>query len=58
MNARRIEYTIEGYYSDLRVEIEFSNNVKIPDEAINKVLGIAMNYLLENMEIEEKESAE
>lgn len=52
MSERRIEFTVNGYYSDLIVEVRMSDNVKIPDEAVNKVLGLTMNYLLENMEID------
>lgn len=58
MSEHRIEFTVKGYYSDLTVEVKMSDNVKIPDEAVNKVLGITMNYLLENMEIDKHESAE
>lgn len=58
MSEHRIEFTVNGYYSDLTVEVNMSGNVKIPDEAVNKVLGLAMNYLLENMEIDKHESAE
>ena len=58
MSEHRIEFTVKGYYSDLIVEVKMSDNVKIPDEAVNKVLGLTMNYLLENMEIDKHESAE
>lgn len=58
MSEHRIEFTIKGYYSDLSIEVKTSDNVKIPDEAVNKVLGIAMNYLLENMETVKQEEPE
>ena len=51
--CRRISY---GY--DVTVEIETTDNVKIPESAINKALMIAMNYLLENLETPEQKSAE
>lgn len=47
-----------SYGNDVIVEIETTDNVKIPDEAINKALMIAMNYLIENIETTDQESAE
>lgn len=47
-----------SYGNDVTVEIETTNNVKIPEAAINKALMIAMNYLIENMETDKQESAE
>jgi hypothetical protein len=58
MKHRTINYSINGYFSDLTIEIVLSEKVKISDEAVNKSLMIAMNYLIENMETEETESAE
>ena len=53
MMCRRISYG-----NDVIVEIEITDNVKIPDESVNKALMIAMNYLLENMETTEQEEPE
>ena len=53
-----INYTINGYTNDISVEVSLSDKVKIPDETINKALIVTMNYLLENMETTEQESAE
>lgn len=58
MIKRKIGYTVNGYYNDLDVEIILSDNVKIPESAINKSLMIAMNYLIENMETEDQEEPE
>ena len=52
-----IKYSLNGYSTDLTVEIMLSDQVKIPEPSINKSLMIAMNYLMENMETEEQESA-
>lgn len=40
------------------VSISVQEGYKISESAINKALIIAMNYLMENMETEDKESAE
>lgn len=58
MKHRKINYSLDTFVTDLTVEIMFSENVKIPESAVNKALMIAMNYLIENMETEEKESSE
>ena len=61
MKECRIDYTIQGHYCDsyLSVEIKTSNNVKIPEEAFNKAIMTAMNYLLENLEtIDQEEPAQ
>jgi hypothetical protein len=58
MKQRRINYSRNGYISDMTVEIVLIDDVKIPESAINKALMIAMNYLIENMETEDQESAE
>lgn len=57
MDRRLIDYSLDGYCRDIKVEILLSAKVKIPESTINKALMIAMNYLIENMETEE-ESAE
>lgn len=46
-----------GVYVNVK-EPEPTINVKISEQAINKALMIAMNYLTENMETDENESAE
>ena len=58
MYRRMIDYSLDGYCRDLQVEVVFSEKVKIPESAINKSLMIAMNYLIENLETDDKESAE
>lgn len=58
MLERKIVYTLDGYYEDLIVKVKLTDKVKIPDEVINKVLAVVMNYLIENMEILEYESVE
>ena len=47
-----------NYDNVIVVEIHAYDDVKISDEVINKALMIAMNYLLENLEPSEQESAE
>ena len=58
MENRIITYSIDAYSHsrDLQIEIAFSDNVKIPETAVNKALMIAMNYLIENMETDKQES--
>lgn len=58
MKLRRINYSRDYCISDMTVEIEVSDDTKIPETAINKALIIAMNYLIENMETDKEESAE
>lgn len=60
MERRTISYSLDGYsrIHDLQIEIVFSDKVKISEQTVNKALMIAMNYLIENMEIDEQESAE
>lgn len=60
MEFRVTTYSLDGYSCtrDLVIEIAFSDNVRISEQAINKALMIAMNYLLENMETTDQESAE
>lgn len=42
----------------INAEIQAHDYFKISDSVINKALMIAMNYLMENMETEDKESVE
>lgn len=60
MECRIITYSLEGYSRsrDLQIEIVFSDNVKISEQTVNKALMIAMNYLIENMEIDKLENME
>ena len=60
MEARATTYSLDrcSRTRDLVIEIAFSDNVKISGQTVNKALMIAMNYLIENMETEETESAE
>lgn len=58
MAYRKSTFTIEGYDNDITVEIALPDKAKIPEEAFNKALMIAMNYLLENMEPTEQEEPE
>lgn len=58
MIGRRINYSNKSGDKTINVEIILSDNIKIPEAAANKALMIAMNYLIENMEIDKQESAE
>lgn len=58
MDRRVIDYSLDGYCRNIKVEIMISDDVNIPESAVNKALMIAINYLIENMETEEVESAE
>jgi hypothetical protein len=58
MDRRLIDYSIDGYCRDIKVEITLSDKVKIPESDINKALLIAINYLIENIETDKEESAE
>lgn len=53
-----INYLFGGYQKSVSVEIGVSDNVQIPESAINKALMIAMNYLLENLETDKQEEPE
>lgn len=55
MDSRVIDYSLDGWSRDIKVEISLSDKVKIPESDINKVLMIAMNYLIGNMEINDQE---
>ena len=55
--VRKMEYI--GHDGNIiRTEIHAHDDYKISDLVINKALMIAMNYLMENMETENEESAE
>ena len=58
MDHRIIDYSLDGYCRDIKVEILLSAKVEIPESAINKALMIAMNYLIENLETAEQEAPE
>ena len=57
MEVRVTTYSLDGHSHtrDLVIEIAFSDNVKISEQAVNKALMIAMNYLIENMETDKQE---
>lgn len=57
MIRRKFNYSIDGYINDIAMELTTSDKVKISDESVNTALMIAMNYLIENMEIDKQESA-
>ena len=54
---RKIEY-IGHDGKIINAEIQAHDDYKIPESIINKSLMIAMNYLTENIETEEQESAD
>lgn len=58
MKQYRINYSCGDYISDMAVEIVLNDGVKMPEQAINKALMIAMNYLIENMETEAQKEPE
>lgn len=41
----------------INTEVQSHDDYKIPESVINKALMIAMNYIMENMETEDQESA-
>lgn len=53
-----INYFKDGYGNIINIEIMLSEQVIIPEQVIYKALIIAMNYLIENLEITDQESAE
>jgi hypothetical protein len=55
---RIINYSLDGYQKTVSVELSITDSVQIPEQAINKALMIAMNYLIENMETEAQEEPE
>lgn len=58
MHSNIVYSSAEGYINDITVDIAISDDVKIPPEAINKALMIAMNYLIENMETDKQKAPE
>lgn len=54
---REVKYVDENFKT-ICISVKFEETFKIVDSAINKALMIAMNYLMENMETEDQESAE
>lgn len=54
---RRINYIISAM-NVVQIDICVHDDYKIPDSVINKALMIAMNYVMENMETDDQESAE
>lgn len=58
MMVRRINFSNESYESTISIDVILSDDVKIPEAAVNKALMITMNYLIENMETEDQESAD
>ncbi len=58
MIRRKFNYSISGYTDDISLELILSDKVKIPDEAVDTALMIAMNYLIENMETDKQEEPE
>lgn len=55
--VRDIKYVNENFKTIL-VSVKVEEGFKIADSAINKALMITMNYLMENMETEDEESAD
>lgn len=58
MICRGINYSNKSGDKTINVEIILSDNIKIPESAVNKALMIAMNYLIENMETDKQEAPE
>ena len=58
MICRRLNFSNESNESSISIEASLSYGVKIAEQTINKALLIAMNYLIENMETDDQESAE
>lgn len=55
---RIINYSFDGYQKNVSVELSIYDSVQISEQTVNKALMIAMNYLIENMETTDQESAE
>lgn len=55
---RIINYSSDGYQKSVSVDFSIADSVQISEQSINKALMIAMNYLIENMETADQESAE
>lgn len=49
---------VGGNLSTICVSVNVDDDYKISKSVINKALMIAMNYLVENMETEDQESAD
>lgn len=58
MVSRKLGLFIDGCFDSVKIDVSISDDIKIPETAINKALMIAMNYLLENMETTEHEEPE
>lgn len=54
---RDVKFVNENFKT-ICISVKIEEGFKISDSVINKALMIAMNYLMENMETEEEESAE
>jgi hypothetical protein len=54
---RNVKFVNENFKT-ICISVKVEEGFKIADSVINKALMIAMNYLMENMETEDKESAE
>lgn len=51
-------HRVIDYDNVISIELHMCDYVNIPESAINKALMIAMNYLLENMEIDKQKEPE
>lgn len=54
---RDVKFVNENFKT-ICVSVKVEEGFKITDSVINKTLMIAMNYLMENMETDDKESAD
>lgn len=54
----RLRYSIDSCIDVISLELILFDKAKIPEEAVNKALTIAMNYLIENMETTDQEEPE
>lgn len=54
---RDVKFVNENFKT-ICISVKVEEGFKIADPVINKALMIAMNYLMENMETEDQESAE
>lgn len=54
---QKIDY-VGPAYNAINVEIQASDEYKIPDQAVRKALMIAINYLIENIETDKEEAPE
>lgn len=53
-----LEYMAGKLLGDIDISITASDRYNIPESVVTKALMIAMNYLMENMETDDEESAE